>query len=504
MYGAFRERLDMSEPTSAAADSEPTGTRLRVFDRGKAAFAEILNRVEEAEKSIEVRAFLWRDDEVGNRLGRAILDAAERGVEITIHKDRIAAVYEYMGGNKQSFFHKRITPMQGFQAWFLGTVYRSKGSFKQKPNPLAEAILGHPKITVHHKRKRFDHSKLFVFDERVITLGSMGIGDNHHHDWVDVMVEIEGAEHVARLRQRLTGEAPFDPSLDIDFLVHLRRAKQRRHCSMLAERLALIEAAERTLTIEMAYLGDPRFTNILLRAIKRGVEVTLVTAAQADVLGNLNRGTCDKLLRRTGAPKNLTIVFLPRMVHSKIVVVDGAICDVGSANFTPLSHGVYNEINMYAVAPSLARDLEEVVDKHCEEGELVEGRIGYRRLHMHVERVIVAYQSRKGGRLRRVARAKKARRQRRRARGLRPGPRLLLKGKRARTIDPIEPAAAERPMTRREAAALARAEKLERKRVRKLARKRARRLARRRKASQKGGLLVWRGRKRTGSRGPRA
>ena len=123
----------------------------------------------------------------------------------SIHKDRIAAVYEYTGGNKQSFFHKRVDPIRGFQAWFLGAVYRAPGSFKQRPNALAERILAHPNITVEHMRKRFDHRKVYIIDDRYLALGSMGIGDNHRHEWIDVMVEAEGEEHVARLRERMVG-----------------------------------------------------------------------------------------------------------------------------------------------------------------------------------------------------------------------------------------------------------------------------------------------------------
>ena len=113
--------------------------------------------------------------------------------KVTIHKDKIAAVYEYTGGNKQSFFHKRVDPIRGFQAWFLGAVYRAPGSFKQRPNALSQQILAHPNIRVEHMRKRFDHSKLYIIDDRYLALGSMGIGDNHRHDWIDVMVEVEGA-----------------------------------------------------------------------------------------------------------------------------------------------------------------------------------------------------------------------------------------------------------------------------------------------------------------------
>jgi phosphatidylserine/phosphatidylglycerophosphate/cardiolipin synthase-like enzyme len=92
-----------------------------------------------------------------------------------------------------------------------------------------------------------------------------------------------------------------------------------------------------------------------------------ITADQADVLANINRATCDTLMRVTGAPGNLQIVLLPRMVHSKVVVIDHRFADVSSANFTSLSHGVYDEINLYADSPLFARALEAEIERHCEE-----------------------------------------------------------------------------------------------------------------------------------------
>ena len=380
-------------------DSLRTSGRVnpRIFGAGAEAFAEIIGHVDRALDRIEVRAFLWRDDQVGNRLGEAVLRAADRGVKVGISKDRIAAVYEYTGGSRQSFFHKQVAPTQGFQAWFLSTVYNSKGSFRQRPNPLAEAILSHANITVRHDRKRFDHSKLFIFDDEIMVLGSMGIGDNHHNDWVDVMVELHGAHHVRRLRQRSAGGVRFDASRTIDFLVHSRHLHPPKTCPMLDDRLALIDGARTALSVEMAYLGDKRFTDALLRAVRRGVRVKLITS-RADVLGNLNLATCDRLLKLTGSPANLSIVILPRIVHSKIVVVDHQVTDIGSANFTPLSHGVYDEINMYVNDADFACRVEAVMDQHAEEGQIAGRRVGgYRRLATQIERAIVAYQSRKGG-----------------------------------------------------------------------------------------------------------
>src|ERR1043165_2715723 len=312
------------------------GGTLRVLGSGDVAYQRILERVRNAKKSVEIRAFLWRDDEAGNMMAEAVLAAADRGVKVTIHKDRIAAVYEYTGGNKQSFFHKREDSIRGLQAWFLGAVYRAPGSFKQRPSSLAQEILAHPNIRVEHQRKRFDHSKLYIIDDRYLVLGSMGIGHNHRHDWIDVMVEVEGAQHIERLRERMAGLDEFDPSRGIDFLVHSREAHRAKSCPMISHRLALIDSAEHSLIVEMAYLSDRRFTAALARAVQRGVEVRMVTADQADVLANINRATCDALMRLTGAPDNLTIALVPRMVHSKVVVIDHRFCDIGSANTTTL------------------------------------------------------------------------------------------------------------------------------------------------------------------------
>lgn len=394
----MRQMQALGLPAPLHSVSTPVdGGALRVLGSGEPAFQSILGRVREAKQSVEIRAFLWRDDEAGNLLGEAVLAAADRGAHVTIHKDRIAAVYEYTGGNKQSFFHKRVDPIRGIQAWFLGAVYRAPGSFKQKPNPLAQRILEHDNITVEHLRKRFDHSKLYIVDDRYIATGSMGIGDNHRHEWVDVMVEAEGEEHVRRLRERMLGLDEFDPSRGLDFLVHSREAHRKKSCPMISHRLALIEAAQQSITVEMAYFTDRRFTAALARAVQRGVEVKVVIAELADVLGNINRATCDTLMRLTGAPQNLTIVLVPRMVHSKVVVIDHRWSDVGSANFTPLSHGVYDEINLYADCEPFARALEVEIASHCEDGHVADSRLSYRKMFSGLERAIIAYQSRRGG-----------------------------------------------------------------------------------------------------------
>ncbi|MBW2733954.1 MAG: phosphatidylserine/phosphatidylglycerophosphate/cardiolipin synthase family protein [Deltaproteobacteria bacterium] len=391
-----RKTTECKRPELRLLRRDPGLITPRVFDGGQAAYTEILHRVDLARRKIEIHAFVWRDDETGNMLASALLRAANRGVEIHVLKDRIGATYEYCGGSCQSFFHKQIDWTQRWESHFLHVVYPTyRGSFRQRPNPLATAMLEHPNIRVDHEHKIFDHSKLYIFDDSHVILGGMGIGDDHRKEWVDMMVSVDSPDLARRLQARLAGDEPFDARRHIDFLVHRGNA-DHRGCPMLAQRLALIDGAKRSVTIAMAYLGDPRFAVALARAARRGVKVTLLTSAMADILGNLNRSTCDRLLHEAGPNADVTIVMLLRMVHAKVVVIDGEIADVGSANFTPLSHGVYTEVNLFIRDTSFARELERVVFAHCEHGEQMRNRVPHCRIFDVIERTIVTYQSRKG------------------------------------------------------------------------------------------------------------
>jgi cardiolipin synthase len=361
---------------------------------GELAFARILRCIDEAQRSVWLRCFEWRDDETGQELARALLRAADRGVAVTILKDRVGMHYEYLAASKQSFFHKKIGLLPRLQTWFLMAGYWRWGSLKQEPSPLADALTRHARVNVSHDRKRFDHAKLYVFDDERVILGGMGIGDDFRWTNVDFMVEISGAEAVQRLADRYDGRVPFDPGRSFDYLLHSSRSGARHEGSLAAQRLALIGNARERLTIEMAYLGDRACTDALVAAVNRGVAVTLLTSARADVVGDLNLSTCDQILRRTRNAENLRIVFHPRMVHGKAIVVDGEWVDIGSTNFTPLSHGGYEELDLYCRDPELARRVEAAVEDDIRDGTAARAAVPYRRLYAGIERLIVAYQSR--------------------------------------------------------------------------------------------------------------
>lgn len=359
-----------------------------LLSTGAAAFERIVRRIDAARESISVRAFEWRDDETGQMIGSALLRAAHRGVQITILKDRAGMCYEHIEATKQSFFHKKFGVIAHLQAWFLMAGYGRWGSIRQRPSDLAEALLAHPNVRVIRDRKRFDHAKLYVFDGEDVILGGMGIGDDFRRTNVDFMVEISGGGAAARLAERYEGDAVFDPERPFDFLLHSFHGSAKTGESLAEQRLGLIASARRRLTIEMAYLGDKDCTDALVAAVRRGVNVTLLTAARANVTADLNLYTCAEILRRTGSPDNLRIVLHPRMVHGKAIVGDGQWVDIGSTNFTSPSHGGYEEVDLFCRNPELATRVEAAIARDIRDGMPARLPLRYRRAYMAAETVL--------------------------------------------------------------------------------------------------------------------
>jgi len=373
----------------AGAESAPG---FDLLANGTAAYDRILQRIDQARRSVMLRCFEWRDDDTGQSLARALLRAADRGIAVTIYKDRVGRHYEHLEATKQSFFHKEIDLPARLQTWALMTFYGRWGSLRQNPSPLATALVAHPNVKFVDN-KRFDHAKLYVFDDETVILGGMGIGDDFRDTNVDFMVEITGGGAAARLADRYEGRAPFDPARSFDYLLHTLRSQDRK--GLAAERFELMASARERLTIEMAYLGDRASTDILVAAVKRGVKVTMLTAARANVGADLNLSSCAELLRRTGSPENLRIVLHPRMVHGKAIVGDGEWVDLGSANFTRLSHGDYEEVDLFCRDRAFAQRVEQAIEDDAKAGVPARLPLSYSRIYVAAERAVSAFHARK-------------------------------------------------------------------------------------------------------------
>ena len=162
---------------------EKTAPKISLLTDGKEAFPEILRCIAAAQRTICVNMFIWRDDEIGNRVAAAILAAAERGVQVELSVDRYGVVLEKAEECKRSFFHKRQSLTEKLKTAVLELLYPMPGAPKcarDEETELYRAIMNHPNIRVEKDKFKADHSKFYIFDDEILILGGINIEDKEN------------------------------------------------------------------------------------------------------------------------------------------------------------------------------------------------------------------------------------------------------------------------------------------------------------------------------------
>jgi cardiolipin synthase len=220
--------------------------------------------------------------------------------------------------------------------------------------------------TIHNASDR-SHVRVVVVDGHVGYTGGFGIadywlGDGRHDDqWRESNTRFEGpavmqlqaafsAAWAEATGELLTGKLFFPTSgfqpIGATHAGLLYTAPTTG--STPAERfLALtISAARKTLYVANSYfVPDDDFRRLLERAVKRGVDVRILTVSKkTDVKTTWYAGRYryEELLR--GGVK--VYEYQPTMLHSKTIVVDGVWSSIGSMNFDNRSMAFNNESNL--------------------------------------------------------------------------------------------------------------------------------------------------------------
>jgi cardiolipin synthase len=233
--------------------------------------------------------------------------------------------------------------------------------------------------TLHSAAER-SHVRAVVVDGRIGYTGGFGLADywlgdgRHDGQWRETNVRFEGPA-VAQLQaafaaawaeangELLTGALFFPPAT-------FRSAPGPTQAGLLftaptsgstpAERfLALsIAAARKTLYISNSYfVPDDDFRDLLIRAVKRGVDVRILTAGpKTDVKTTwyAGRARYEELLRN-----GVRIYeYVPTMMHAKAMVVDTLWGTIGSMNFDNRSLAFNNESNLVTLDPVFGAQMQ--------------------------------------------------------------------------------------------------------------------------------------------------
>jgi len=334
-------------------------------DGAGAVYRRVIQRLDEAEETIEIHMFVWRNDAISNEIGEAVLRAAERGVKIRIRKDRGAIMYERIEMNRRSFFDSKLTMGARLKLAAIRPTFPDTRVRDDRNASLGEAIRNHPNVTFHWGDHT--HTKYYIFDERVMILGSVNIEDRHleYHDY---MVEIACRETIRRFRRRDRGEASFDSGRDLDFLLN-HRAETPPRFEIKKQILRSIAEAQHAIYVEMAYIGDPEVSLRLIGATRHGVRVKILFSRAANVGNDINY----RVLKKLYEAADIEVCLSDRMLHSKLMLFDWKVAILGSANLSVFSMEKADELDIIVRdRPEFMKALNAEVRRRLDASERIE------------------------------------------------------------------------------------------------------------------------------------
>lgn len=334
---------------------------------GKNAFPEIIRCIRRARESIFINMFIWRNDTIGCTLVRELLAAADRGVKVTISKDRYGVICETCEESRQSFFNRRVSLAERLKIAALALFYNRDRSHaphdtEVDSGALLHALLDHPNIDAVYDKNKYDHSKFYLFDGKTLIFGGVNVEDKENgqdyagRSYHDYMVKLTEPPLIAEFLENRRS-----PASGGTFEMNLK--ERGNWFGMKDAYLTLINGAETHLTIVMAYFSPlPEFESAILDAARRGASVRVVISACANFQDDLNKKTVRRLMKKSSGA--IKVYAYPGMLHAKLLMSEKAL-SLGSCNITKKAFGQLDELNLSV--PNDASAFAESVRKSVED-----------------------------------------------------------------------------------------------------------------------------------------
>jgi cardiolipin synthase A/B len=327
-----------------------------VLTNGDTAFPAMLAAIDRARHRVSFEGYIYDGkSEIAERFTAALERAAKRGVQVRIVFDSVGVTID--DGQRQ-----RLENAGCRIGWF---------------NPVRSMSLEEANYRTHRKALVVDGDDAFV--------GGIGIADQwarsteKEKQWRDTHVEVRGPA-------AMDVEAAFNENwietggiVDPDVLTHDNEPDGRATSivvwsspeggtnAMKLLYLLSLAAARRTIDIQSPYLiTDESTAWSISDARRRGVRVRMLVEGDitdAKPVKFASRAAYERLME-----EGVEIYeYQPAMMHTKALVVDGALSIVGSANFDNRSFELNDELNVVVfdreVAGKLLTDFEHDITK---------------------------------------------------------------------------------------------------------------------------------------------
>ncbi|ANZ63357.1 cardiolipin synthase [Secundilactobacillus paracollinoides] len=326
-----------------------TNNAVQVFTDGEKKFAALFDDIRHARHHINVEYFTFYNDEIGNQFVRLLEEKAAEGVAVRVIYDTFGS----HGGKKHMFKH--LTQLGG-------QVY-----------PFLSSRLALSDFQLNFR----DHRKIVVIDGKIGYTGGFNVGDQYVNRkpkfgyWRDTHLRIEGHAVLAlqsrffldwnatAKRHKVTYDKKYFPVLNTTGTTSMQIVSSGPDSEVQQIKkgyLKLINSARQSIAIQSPYfVPDESILEALTVAALSGIHVRLMIPDQPDhpFVYRATEYFSKALLKAGGQVYRYHGGFM----HAKMIVVDGEVASVGSANMDIRSFKLNFEINAFMYDVHLATKL---------------------------------------------------------------------------------------------------------------------------------------------------
>lgn len=304
----------------------------------------MLADIAQAKEFIFLESYKFANDHMGVRFRDALTARAKDGVRIKILIDSWGR-----GPVSETFFSALIR--NGGEVKFFEKIKINSDIF-----------------TRGHRR---DHRKIVIIDDEICYMGSANI-TGYNLNWRELCLRMEGELAVLFKKVFLENFNAFNPFIITNKVTFTRTIRSgtfeiiRDVPSIQFQRLRkrytqLIRHAEKSVVIETPYfLPGFKLRKAMMDASKRGVDVKVIMPKHSDVrMVDILRNKYLGMLHEAGIH---LLFYLPHNLHAKMLMIDGEIFSISSANFDFRSFRYQYEIALIGSDPDIVRQLQNHID----------------------------------------------------------------------------------------------------------------------------------------------
>lgn len=333
-------RFPTMKPTTASVEDN----ELTVYTRGRDLFDDMLAAIDSARHSILFETYIWKDDRVGQKFKRALIEAAGRGVDVYVVYDAFANL----------------------------VVRRAFFDFPPNVHVLRHQLWSGIRGPIVMRSPGLNHRKILVVDGDVGFVGGYNIGSLYATRWRDTHLRLRGpavadltnavVDYWNQSRHKRLPALPDPVSRPWGGAITVTRNVPSMGVYPIRYRyLEAIDKARERIWMTHAYLiPDDDLTLALYEAVDRGVDVRIIVPAESNHITAdwLSRGFYSGLLARGVR----LFLYENAMVHAKTATIDGLWSTIGTANIDRLSLMGNYELNVEVVDADLAALMERIFE----------------------------------------------------------------------------------------------------------------------------------------------